>query len=615
MSFSSVESRAALPSTCSNLGEALIGHSCFHAELGPFTEVTASGTGLTLEQLPNVDAVHTFYDVVLSDPLGQSALSYRVASPARAGSWAVFHDPEIPLRIVDSQGQTQPVQLEAPIAGCRELALASVYELKDERYRLLLGPSVKTHARLVIENVDDFLVFSGIDRDGDGYGDPRETVTTACKPEAGYAPNDLDCDDSNPDIHPGARELCDGLDQNCNGFADDAGLPCESGVGECKNRGQLACQGEAALCEAPEIAAQPETCDGRDEDCDGVDDLSEAALCGNLTQAPRCIRVLGQVRCGCSTDVDCGDATSARVCNLDTRTCVDGCFALSGRNGCKPPVVCTSADPRFIGQCELIEGASVGAPSCGDGSEPCAAPRTEDGCGCSVPGKSGVPSIPTLALAVGVIWAWTWRRRSTARSRNSTARRLTRFSSLLLLSALAPSCGGRVEERLPSAVRAREPEHDHSHDPGPQCSPRLGAKPIEHACQHAGLGPFVEIVPLRSPTQAPDMSLVHHTYEFRMLGESPPYRGYARFRTSRGGAQAFMRPAGVHIALAGSNSKLSSVEAVAPDCSLFSESSVMGVVAEQEYSVEISSEQAREFNIFVEHLEAFADEAWAERCD
>src|SRR5690606_31231611 len=33
--------------------------------------------------------------------------------------------------------------------------------------------------------------------------------------------NDLDCDDQNPDLHPGAPELCDGLDNDCNGVADD----------------------------------------------------------------------------------------------------------------------------------------------------------------------------------------------------------------------------------------------------------------------------------------------------------------------------------------------------------------------------------------------------------
>lgn len=38
-----------------------------------------------------------------------------------------------------------------------------------------------------------------------------------------------DCDDSNPAVHPGAEERCDGLDNDCNGKADDAAVPCGGG--------------------------------------------------------------------------------------------------------------------------------------------------------------------------------------------------------------------------------------------------------------------------------------------------------------------------------------------------------------------------------------------------
>jgi glucose/arabinose dehydrogenase len=43
-----------------------------------------------------------------------------------------------------------------------------------------------------------------VDLDGDGFG-----------PETG------DCDDANPAIHPGAPEVCNGLDDNCDGIADE----------------------------------------------------------------------------------------------------------------------------------------------------------------------------------------------------------------------------------------------------------------------------------------------------------------------------------------------------------------------------------------------------------
>ena len=47
-----------------------------------------------------------------------------------------------------------------------------------------------------------------IDEDNDGYGDPAST-------DCIY--QELDCDDSNPDIYPNATELCDGFDNQCPG--------------------------------------------------------------------------------------------------------------------------------------------------------------------------------------------------------------------------------------------------------------------------------------------------------------------------------------------------------------------------------------------------------------
>jgi len=58
------------------------------------------------------------------------------------------------------------------------------------------------------------------DTDGDGYGNPNAPQESCIRPQ-GYVLNNTDCNDSNSSIYPGAEELCDGVDNNCNGMVDD----------------------------------------------------------------------------------------------------------------------------------------------------------------------------------------------------------------------------------------------------------------------------------------------------------------------------------------------------------------------------------------------------------
>jgi len=62
------------------------------------------------------------------------------------------------------------------------------------------------------------------DADGDGY-------TWCGQLDANGKPFNVDCDDNDPTVYPGAPEICDGKDNNCNGLIDDgATCPTEGAV-------------------------------------------------------------------------------------------------------------------------------------------------------------------------------------------------------------------------------------------------------------------------------------------------------------------------------------------------------------------------------------------------
>ena len=62
------------------------------------------------------------------------------------------------------------------------------------------------------------------DEDGDGFGDPANAVTV-CEVSPGLVDNDDDCDDSSDQARPGGVEICDSLDNDCDGQADAQRVP------------------------------------------------------------------------------------------------------------------------------------------------------------------------------------------------------------------------------------------------------------------------------------------------------------------------------------------------------------------------------------------------------
>jgi hypothetical protein len=58
------------------------------------------------------------------------------------------------------------------------------------------------------------------DQDKDGFGCPNGSISSCLQP-SGYVATNTDCNDNNPRINPAAVEVCNGVDDNCDGKVDD----------------------------------------------------------------------------------------------------------------------------------------------------------------------------------------------------------------------------------------------------------------------------------------------------------------------------------------------------------------------------------------------------------
>lgn len=140
-----------------------------------------------------------------------------------------------------------------------------------------------------------------------------------------------DCDDTDPTVYPGAPEICDGKDNNCNGEIDEGleNVPCTKQLGVCAGATTSCEDADLLSCSEPGsdgksiyernaedngvVYSEVELCDGVDNNCDGV--IDEGCCSADLP--------LTGSNAGSNAGCNCVQG-QAFACGSETGTCTRG---------------------------------------------------------------------------------------------------------------------------------------------------------------------------------------------------------------------------------------------------------------------------------------------------
>ena len=209
------------------------------------------------------------------------------------------------------------------------------------------------------------------DGDGDGYGQAGNSMESCMQP-AGYVPafGQEDCNDENASVHPGGTEICNWLDDDCNGIIDD-GFNVQSDINNCGTCGNVCnlpnatplCQG--GVCQIASCSPGLSDCDGSAANGCETDVSVDSNNCGGCNHACNSEACLINAVCSngvCTGQPMCDDGIA---CTTDTCTAIGpgACSYSPNDSACNDGNLCTTDFcDGFLG-CQFVpvsEGVSCG---------------------------------------------------------------------------------------------------------------------------------------------------------------------------------------------------------------------------------------------------------------